>query len=414
VSLPEARARAPPLQRDLGELVARHRRRFGWYDTLVEEQDAQDVTGLADLPILDERLLLDHYYTAVHRDFSDALAYKTSGTSRGQRKTILYSPDDHASYCEQRAQLFAGFLGDLPPGRVAVSDVGTGHAAASARTIFREIGLKPREIDFRRPIREHVALLNDARPDVLFTMPVILDQLLACRDRLDARPRKVIVVGDVAPANWRRHVAQAFDIGVDDVLDIVGSIEVGAIAYHSAATGLYHFHDHIVPEVVDPGVMLPECRHTLAADQGILLLTSFAREYFPAVRYATNDVVRGLRRIRWQGKSVFVCDRFEGRFAGDVKHGERLSSYDICAAVNEVFPGCPFEVIENGGIEIRIATERVTPDQTAVIADFLMAASPDVSEMVKAGLVRPIAISAIALDELRSSRGKRIFRMGDR
>jgi hypothetical protein len=396
-------------QRELDELAAGHRRRFDWYDALVAARGRGGSTRLADLPIIDEGVLLEHYYTATHDQLPDAHAYQTSGTATGRRKTILYSEADHAAYCVQRAQLFGSFLSDVPRGSVAVSDVGTGHAAASARTIFREIGLEPHEIDFRRPIEEHVELLNRWQPAVVFTMPVILERLLACGDELDIHPRKVIVVGDVAPENWRRHVARTLAIDFDDVLDIVGSIEVGAIAWHCAETGLYHFHDHILPEAVEPGELFPECAGALAADQGLLLLTSFAREYFPALRYATNDVVKGLRRVQWQGRTTFVCEQFQGRFAGEVKHGERLSSYDICTAVNEAFPGCLFEVIEDSGVEIRIVTPRVTPEQRAQIADFLMAANPDIGDMVRSGLTRPIAVSAISPDELRASRGKRVF-----
>jgi phenylacetate-coenzyme A ligase PaaK-like adenylate-forming protein len=399
-----------PDRPDLAELVEGHRQRFGWYGALLESQGVHDgAVRLESLPILDEHLLLEHYYTAEHEDLPGALAYQTSGTSTGRRKTILYSSDDHAAYCSQRAELFSDFLADIVPGGVAVSDVGTGHAAASARTIFREIGFEPHEIDYRRPIGEHVTLLNRTRPDVLFTMPVILDRLLACDD-LEIQPRKVIVVGDVAPMNWRRHIAQRLDLSIEDVLDIIGSIEVGAIAYYSAVTGFYHFHGHILPESVEPEEVFPGCGHELAGDQGILVLTSYAREYFPVVRYATNDVVKGLRRIPWRGGSVFACDRLEGRFAGEVKHGERLSSYDICAAVNEAFPGGLFEVWEDGGIEIRIATERVTPDQEAVVVSSLLAANPDVDNMVKAGLVQPISVSAVGLDELKTGGGKRLFR----
>jgi len=396
-------------RRALEALVAGHRRRFDWYDALIDAGDRRQGTRLADLPIIDERVLLEHYYTATHDQLPGAHAFQTSGTSSGRRKTILYSDADDAAYCAQRAQLFASFLNDVPRGSVAVSDVGTGHAAASAHTIFRQIGLDPHEIDFRRPIEEHIELLNRTQPAVLFTMPVILERLLACGDELDIHPRKVIVVGDVAPENWRRHVATELGIEADDVLDIVGSIEIGAIAWHCAETGLYHFHDHILPEAVEPGELFPECAGALSADQGLLLLTSLAREYFPAVRYATNDVVKGLRRMQWQGRTIFVCEQFQGRFAGEVKHGERLSSYDICTAVNEAFPGCMFEVIEDSGVEIRIVTPRVTPEQQAQIADFLMAANPDIGDMVRSGLTRPIAVSAISPEALRASRGKRVF-----
>ncbi|MCZ9340474.1 hypothetical protein NGM37_22200, partial [Streptomyces sp. TRM76130] len=201
--------------------------------------------------------------------------------SGGQRKRILYSPADDDAYVAQRRQLFAEFTRSVPPGAVAVADLGTGHAAASARRVFLELGFEAHDIDFTRPVDEHVAKLNAWRPEVFFTMPMILDRLLQARPGLDIRPRKIMVVGDVAPPAWRAHVAERFGLRHEDVLDVFGSIEIGAIAYSCVQTGLYHFHDHILPEVLHP----EELTHLTENDRvpsrqegsGALLLTSFTR-----------------------------------------------------------------------------------------------------------------------------------------
>lgn len=395
----------------LEELVRQHAGNFPWYAELLAERGLRPGALLEKLPIIDEQLLLTHYYTQAHEQFADASGYLTSGTSGGKRKRVLYSPDDDDDYAAQRRALFADFLGPVGPGAVAVADLGTGHAAALARRIFGSLGYDTYDIDFTRPVDEHVGLLNKWRPDVLFTMPMILDQLVAAPAGLDIHPRKIMVVGDLAPAAWRRRVAKRFGIGFEDVLDVFGSIEVGAIGHYCADTGLYHFHDHILPEVITPGDLYKELPAVTqpARGSGILLLTSFARRYFPALRFATNDLITGLRTIEWRGRRVYAFERIDGRFGGEAKHGERISHHDICTAVGEVFPGAPFEVVNDGLMEIRVATTDLTPERSAVLRGLLRAAAPDIAQMIDSGIVADIAVRAVRPEDLHPTRSKRLF-----
>jgi phenylacetate-coenzyme A ligase PaaK-like adenylate-forming protein len=387
----------------IDRLVEQHTRRFPWYAGLVAASGP-------DLPLVDEAVLERHYYTGPQ--LPDAEVYLTSGTSSGLRKRIQYCAADDDRYVAQRRDLFARFLGpDLLGARragvVAVSDLGTGHAAASARRIFVELGLDARDIPFEDPLDTHVERLNRWRPDVLFTMPMILDQLLQAPRPLTARPSRIIVVGDLAPPAWRVHIASRFGIGPQDLLDVVGSVEVGAIAYYDVAAGEYVFHDHITPEVVDA--------HGAVRDEGdgVLVLTSSARDYFPAVRYVTGDLVAGLRRRQAGNGVVAGCERFLGRVGGDLKHGERISAYDLSQAMATVFPGCPFEVDEGESLHIRVVAAGVTDEQREAVRKAIRLAAPDVATMLDAGLVGAIDVSTVSLDTLRSSRGKRRFHLRD-
>lgn len=395
----------------ISELVQQHCRTFPWYAELMRQRGLSADSPLELLPIVDEQMLIKEYYTAQRPDLVDASGYMTSGTASGLRKRIMYSPDDHERYIAHRRELFETFLVDVPQGSVAVADLGTGHAAASAQRIFREMGYAAHDIDFTRPIAEHVERLNEWQPDVFFTMPMILERLMRS-DSLRISPKKIMVVGDVAPENWRRNVAERFGIGFEDVLDIFGSIETGAIAYYCAQTGLYHFHDHIVPEVVQPKVIYQDCDQDLEVGDttsGILLLTSLARQYFPALRFATNDVVTGLRRIDWEGRPQYVFERIEGRFGGEIKHGERISHHDLVTAINQVFPGVAFDVVNDQKLEIRVVVDEVAPEQAAALRGHLLAASPDVAQMIESGLVADITVTSIRADELSYGRGKRSF-----
>ncbi|MFF8789285.1 hypothetical protein [Streptomyces sp. NPDC015125] len=389
--------------------------RFPWYGQLLDAQGLRGSGHLHDLPVIDPDLLARHYYTADHEELSDASAYLTSGTSGGLRKRILYSPADDDAYAAQRKALFEEFAGELPAGSVAVADLGTGHAAAAARRIFKDMGFVAHDIEFQRPLADHVTLLNTWQPDILFTMPMILDRLMRSPDELRIRPRKIMVVGDLAPANWRSLVADHFGIGTADILDVYGSIEVGAIAYLCAETGLYHFHDHILPEVVPPDELYADAGHeetrrvsSAGSGSGALLLTSFTRSYFPVLRYATGDLIRGLRVIEYRGRRVHAFERIEGRLGGDFKHGERISAHDICQAMAEVFPGATFEVADDDGLVIRVADE-VLDDQEAAVRKLLMDAAPDVAQMISSGMVGEINVRAVAADELTSGHAKRRF-----
>jgi len=393
-------------------LACQHARTFPWYAALLEERSVPQTAPMRALPVIGEHLLNVHYYSEEHVGLPDASGYLTSGTTGGRRKRILYSTQDHEEYIAHRRVLFEHFLVDIPKGSIAVADLGTGHAAASAHRIFEELGFTAYDIDFRLPIATHVERLNAWQPDVVFTMPMILDRLCDGMQPLLVRPQKVIVVGDVAPANWRRQIADRFGIQFEDVLDVVGSIEVGAIAYYSADTGLYHFHDHILPEVRTPRELYADCDLDLDGSgpgDGILLLTSFCRRYFPALRFATNDVIRGLRRITWCGRDVYAFDRVEGRFGGEVKHGERISHHDICEAVNQVLPGALFDVRNDGRLEVRVVADELTDSQIIGLQGALRAASGDVAQMIKSGLVGDIVVSRIPQGELLAAGAKRSF-----
>lgn len=404
--------------KDTARLAAAHAQRFPWYGRLLDRCGARHTGRLSDLPLIDQGVLSEHYYLADHSSLADASVYHTSGTSTGRRKSILYSAADDDAYIGQRRELFQRFIGDVKPGAPAVADLGTGHAAASARRVFEEMGLEAHDIDFQTPISEHVKRLNMWQPEVLFTMPMILDRLMRSPDQLRINPRKIMVVGDLAPDNWRRMVARHFGLEFSDVLDLFGSIEVGAIAHSCAETGLYHFHDHILPEVVRQDDLLRGTDGQAAGrptvlegggGSGALLLTSFTRGYFPALRYVTGDHVTGLRVITHEGRRVYACERVDGRLSGDLKHGERISNYDLCRVMAEVFPGAAFETVNDGLLRIRVAAESASERQLVAVREQLKAAAPDVAQMIDSGLVADIEVQIVSADDLRSGNAKRRF-----
>jgi fumarate---(S)-2,3-diaminopropanoate ligase len=361
---------------------------FPWYRQRLEVVGYLPDRDPDRLPVIDEGTLETHYYRDEAYTLAAAQVFRTTGTSSRTRKRIYWSEDDHAHYLDHRTLVLANFLGAA--GRTACADLGTGHAAASALEIFHRLGRRAFSIDFTRPIDEHIATLNARRPDILFTMPMILDQMLVA-GTLKHKPRKVIVLGDVAPLTWQRAVAEHLGIGPIDVLDLYGSIEVGAIAYYSHRDACYMFHDHIIPEALPAG----ECFRGQNSEGAVLLLTSTARTYFPAIRYVTGDLVVGLERQRLNGRQIWCYKRLDGRIGHELKHGERISIHSIATAVSTVLPIALWEVHKTSGrLLIRIQSSGLSDDAAQRIKYLIRTQNPDVDQMILSGLVEDIEVSA--------------------
>jgi fumarate---(S)-2,3-diaminopropanoate ligase len=386
-------------------LVARLRRTFMWYDSLVHEAGYDADGDPARLPYIDEHILTEYYNDAHDPELKDCTAYYTSGTSTGTRKRILYSQEDHDLYVDQRQKIFARFLS--PKCKMACSDLGTGHAASSAQEILEKLGIECFHIDYRRPILEHIAILNEHRPDVLFTMPMVLDSLIHA-GRLNFQPRKIITVGDVASNAWKKRIVDYFWLQKKDLLDIVGSIEVGSIAYECFDCGLYHFDDHIIPETIKPSELYEDFSDRGTAE--ILILTSLARFVFPAIRFITNDLIEGFTMRDCGGLERYSFERIIGRTGSELKNGENISLYDINEALNTFLPASPFEVqTDSGKFIIRVCSDNFTEEIGERIKDFLKELNPNSHQMIKSSLVEDIEICKVSVDELSSHAAKRFF-----
>ena len=392
------------LDQDLTSLVEATQRTFPWYEQ-INPVDTKEPFTIKDLPFIDEKVLTQHYYHAEH-DFESADAYLTSGTTSGKRKRILYAPSDQDIYLRQRKKIIQQFCGEGY--KTACADLGTGHAASTAGEIFRLMGCETELIDFTRPIGEHIEVLNRFNPDIFFTMPMILDALIATEE-MTAKPKKIIVLGDVASLAWQEKVATFFGISTDDILDLFGSIEIGSIAFFNHDIGRYQFDDYILPEVVDANILYPEAKYNGSGE--ILLLTSFARAYFPAVRFVTNDLIEGFECIEHQGKNIYTFQRCLGRYSGEFKHGEKINLADITTAIALHAPYKAYDLDDSqGGLVIRIADPDLSEQKKAAIKRELFRLNPDISEMVSSGLVGDIKVISVSEGEISCAVSKRRYK----
>ncbi len=358
------------------------RAQFAWYGEMLNDDQ---------MPLIDDTLLATHYYAAA--DPPGTLnVYLTSGTSNGRRKRIRYSAAEERFYLDEKARLFAQLLADETghvPYRTAVADMGTGHAAATAADIFQQIGLTCHSLPFSLPIAEHLTVLERERPQVLYTMPSILERLLfAAPDPLQFGLRKVILVGEVCTPAWRAQMAARLQLAAGDIVDTYGSIEIGTIAYFCNKIGRYVLMDGLIAERLRDGF-------DVAQDESVLVLTALYRTHFPVLRYVTNDVVRDLRMMEVEGRQRMTFAAVTRRIGDEFKHGEKISLYDIEQTVCTHVADAVIRVVLREGRKMCVfvrSSEALSEQTRARIADDLAHRIAEIGEMISHGLLTAIVV----------------------
>ncbi|WP_028612803.1 hypothetical protein [Paenibacillus harenae] len=397
-----------PLQRQVMQISSYH----PWYGALLQrEKIGAAAAELSKLPLITSDILEKYYFTQQNRTEPGLSIYRTSGTSSGIRKAIYYSEEDDESYIASKAACFEEWLAESLPGRnspdgrsgfvrKALADMGTGHAANTALTIFERMGLQADSLSFSLPIEEHIKKLESFRPELLYTMPSILDAIAAAaRDPQVLGIRKIIVVGEIATPEWQENIAQRFGIRRSDILDTYGSIEIGAIASYSHALGKYVFADGIYAEAL-PAEQIDPLFEPLRDNESVLVLTSYVRTLFPAIRYVTYDVVRDFQTVEVDGKprQCFTC--ISKRIGADLKHGEKISIYDIESVVHQFAKDAELRVrLQDNRLSVRIRSQSLDENLLDQIQQALEHKIPDIGLMIRNRILTGITVTRAAEDE---------------
>ncbi|MNS39940.1 hypothetical protein D3C72_722410 [compost metagenome] len=318
--------------------------------------------------------------------------YQTSGTSSGRRKRIYYSDADEAAYLSIKEEVFREVLQEAGF-RSALSDMGTGHAEATALAVFRGLGMEADSISFRLPVEQHLEKLSAMKPEVLYTMPSILDRILgASSDPSSYGIRQVILVGEIASPGWIRRTAQQLQIPEDRITDTYGSIEVGTIAYYSYAYDRYIVTEGLWAEGVGTEE-LGEDLEPLPEGEQVLVLTSSVRDAFPAVRYVTYDVVRDLRPILVDGRLRQSFESLVRRIGPDLKHGEKISIYDIENVVYAYAGNARLAVeVAGNALRLHIDSDELSPALMEQIRHEVEGRIPELGQMIRSGILGEIQV----------------------
>ncbi|SFE05392.1 cysteine synthase A/phenylacetate-CoA ligase [Paenibacillus catalpae] len=364
------------------------RQLYPWYKEMTG--DSNDFNW-EDVPLLTQDRLLPYYESdEVPQDWN---VYRTSGTSGNKRKAIYYDAIDEEAYIQYKKEMFAELLKGYNASR-ALSDMGTGHAEATAVQIFEELGLACESVPFGLPAAAHLIRIADYKPDMLYTMPSLMDGMLrVAPPDFNWGLQGVILVGEPAPPAWRQRVAERLGITEHDVMDTLGSIEIGTIAYYDRSIGRYVVMDGVFAEGVTPAEAgLPEVE--LPEGEQLLVLTSLVRRRFPALRFVTYDVVRDLRVEQRDGKLITTFEAIVKRVGPELKHGEKISVYDIENAIFKHVGQAVVKVLVNGNkLQVRITTtDNLNEEVKAAVRDELHSTIPAIGAMVRGGLLEQMDV----------------------
>ena len=368
---------------------------FPWYKGLIGEETMN--YSLQNLPLMTSDILETYYYTGTP---GPSLAvYRTSGTSTGRRKAILYSEEDDSHYIGIKAKLFGELIAGSGCTR-ALADMGTGHAANTALAIFGRLGLSQGSIPFELPIEQHIERIQAYKPDLLYTMPSILDHIVyAAEDPRAFGIRKIILVGEIATLEWQRNMARLFGLEPQDIIDTYGSIEMGTIAYYSHELGRYIFADGIVAEAIGTEA-LGEGLKPLGSDESILVLTSTVRKLLPAIRFVTYDVVRDFRTVQVDGVEKQSFRSIVKRVGRELKHGEKISLYDIEQVVYRHLEDAIIRVqVNNNALTVHIQSKSAARSVIPAIREEIRECIPEIGLMIRNHLLDDIEVILAAQDE---------------
>ncbi|MDG0809501.1 phenylacetate--CoA ligase family protein [Cohnella rhizosphaerae] len=236
------------------------------------------------------------------------------------------------------------------------------------------------------------------RPEVLYTMPSILDRiLLAAEDSRAFGVRQVVLVGEIAAPGWIERAAGRLGIEPDAIVDTYGSIEIGTIAYYDHRHGRYLLAEGIEAEGIGAET-LGEAYEPLPAGEQVLVLTSTVREAFPALRYVTYDVVRDLRDIVAGGVRRQSFSGIVKRIGPELKHGEKISVYDIENAVYRHIRDAGVRVNVSGNA-LRVHLYGVPEADEALLGrvrEELQDRIPEIGAMIRGGMLAGIDVVAEA------------------
>lgn len=373
------------------------------------------VVELGMIPLVSTTTLESFYYTEDNPFLqrADLNRYQTSGTSSKRRKTIFYSQADEEAYLRIKLDVFRAILSGTPY-KTALADMGTGHAEATAIDVFRELGMEVESISFRLPIEGHIERLENFRPEVLYTMPSILDRILqASEDPTRFGIRHVILVGEIASPGWRIRVAERLGLAETSITDTYGSIEIGTIAYFSQQHGRYLFTEGIIAEGISAELLGPDMEPLPDALEQVLVLTSTVRDSFPALRYVTYDVVRDMRAIEVNGVPTQSFQSIVKRIGPDLKHGEKISIYDIEDIVYRHLSEASVRVqVKGNALAVYVYSAQQTPTLLDSIRADVESHIPAIGMMIKARLLEGIQVIGGTFEDSQHRifvKNKRIF-----
>ena len=156
--------------------------------------------------------------------------------------------------------------------------------------------------DLKKPFEQHIAALQDFRPDILVAPPSVLYLLAQTQERreLQIKPLKIISVADVLYEDIKTYINHIFGLPVHQVYQATEGL-IACTCVH----GKLHLNEDL---------MLVQKQY-LDENSGrfVPVLTDFNRRTQSIIRYELNDILTEDKNLCSCGNPATVIARIEGR-----------------------------------------------------------------------------------------------------
>ncbi|TMR93583.1 phenylacetate--CoA ligase family protein [Nonomuraea basaltis] len=273
--------------RGLNRVLELARTRVPYYrdDPRYARGPLRDLAELADLPVMDKRVLREQPLERLLADGVDqerCLSFQTSG-STGRRVRILHDRDSHDYHMAACVRRFLATGRYLPTDRLSHI-----RPFAPPARMFERFGLFRRHVILsHRPMREIKADLLANRPKVLIGYPVHLRALLrelteAELGRLKQTLQIVMTESELLLPEHRAMFAERFGA---PVFDEYSAFEVLNVTYDCRYGRAHLGEDRVYCEIVDD-----QGNPVRDGEPGQVVVTAFLEQAMPLLRYSLGDI----------------------------------------------------------------------------------------------------------------------------
>ena len=268
---------------------------------------------LADVPLLDKRILVDEGVDAFLTAGSDGMFEVFTSGSTGHPARFLRGPLEET---EHSARMYRAYTAYGCTVRDNIFNVGstTAKRRSGAATALRDLGLLPKiqNVFVGTPVEESVRILREFEPRLITGYVVGLEKIAEylIRHRIEVKPPKAVAYGAMEVTDYCRDVLQeAFKA---PAMNIYAANEFGVIAWECPVRrGSLHVNDDVfVMEIIgDDGQPVPD------GSTGEVVLTSLTLKRMPLIRYRTGDTAARIPERCACGRSLGLMTRIQGRTA---------------------------------------------------------------------------------------------------
>lgn len=342
----------------------------------VRPEDIQSVDDLHKLPIITRQDLIDGFPEAIlarNCSLQDCRLAATSGSTGTplrvykdrtllRRSALAIATADRMLKSQVGIEVRAGVLAIEVHSPDSIETIMEGEVARLPRFLSRSF----RAVDARSDPHEHIRVLAECQPDVVFAYPSVLRNMAitAREEGLSLhQPKLLALSSELLDENTRRVVSSVFK---GEMINMYISTEGGMMAMECRQhQGMHVACGGVVLEVVKDGKLAPP------GVPGSVVLTNLANRSTPIIRYSGMGDVAVLKNEACPcGVKLPLLKVLEGRIVDSIvlRDGRLVHPFTLTLALEHVPKIASFQIVQECFDRVRtlIVPERGTDGHNAI------------------------------------------------